>query len=76
MKLQTARKVMFAFACIGLVAWLVGKGNGIYLLRVGGLGFLAASLLINLLFLRCPACRRYLGRDEGEYCPHCGHRLD
>lgn len=44
----------------------------------GILGILSAagSLLVNLIFWRCPKCGRWLGRDSRSFCTHCGAPLD
>ena len=41
---------------------------------------LAIALLIvfagvELFMNRCPHCDRFLGRDWGRFCPHCGERV-
>ena len=35
------------------------------------LTFLAVELLLN----RCPHCGRYLDRNWGHFCQHCGERI-
>lgn len=42
---------------------------------IGGL-LLAAGLAIQLFAIRCPECGAHLPTFPGEYCKHCGNRLD
>lgn len=41
------------------------------------IGFIAIilALVFCLLFYRCHACGKFLGRDKVEYCPHCGSKI-
>ncbi|HPG73918.1 MAG TPA: hypothetical protein PLM49_06465 [Bacteroidales bacterium] len=37
---------------------------------------LAAPALPRLVsVLRCPACKKWMGRDVGKFCPNCGVKL-
>lgn len=38
---------------------------------VAFVGFLAVEVFMN----RCPHCERYLGRNWGQFCQHCGERI-
>ena len=42
---------------------------------IGGL-LLAAGLVIWIFVIRCPECGAHLPAVPGEYCKHCGNRLD
>lgn len=33
-------------------------------------------LPFELIFNRCPHCGKYLGRQIGRYCRHCGKELE
>lgn len=36
-----------------------------------------ASIVLRILFNRCPSCGGYLGRWIGfDYCKHCGEKLE
>ncbi len=36
---------------------------------------LAAFCAVDFFMNRCPHCDRYLGRDWGLFCQHCGGRI-
>lgn len=36
----------------------------------------AAGVVLSLHWMRCPHCGRWLERNDGEYCRHCGKRID
>lgn len=47
-----------------------------------GLVFLMLAIVLLIVFAgvelfmnRCPHCDRFLGRDRGLFCPHCGERI-
>ena len=76
MSLKTVLKVLQAgtvLVILCLVAYSITR-VGILIWVAWGLAFVVGGLW--LVFGRCPHCRRYLGRAEGSYCPHCGHKLD
>ena len=64
--------------------WLVISGVCLYLvdmlllwlplLCVGG-GLMLAGTIVLVIFWRCPGCRKLLGREDVNYCPHCGRAL-
>lgn len=39
------------------------------------LPLLIPLLLANYAVWRCPACDRFLGRGDPQFCPHCGVQL-
>ena len=40
-------------------------------------GAIAFSCLIpHFLYNKCPHCGKQLGRNEGDFCQHCGKRID
>ena len=42
-----------------------------------GLGLMAAALIRDGIFWRCPCCGKYLDRNFfASYCPRCGEELD
>lgn len=76
MKLKTVKLlevvlIGLAFLCLAL---LYMKESTFF----GVLGVLSAvgSLLVNLVFWRCPKCGKWLGRDSKKFCTHCGAPLD
>ncbi len=67
-----------------LAIWLMISGVCLYLvdmlllwvplLFVGG-GLMLAGTIVLVIFWRCPGCRKLLGREDVNYCPHCGRAL-
>lgn len=43
---------------------------------VPAFGDLIALIYLNQKWWRCPNCGKWLGSDMGEYCRHCGGKLD
>ena len=75
MKLKTAERLLALCCGLMILCFLFcGKDRRAALL---GIVFAFAGLILWLLFGRCPACGRYLGRiSSGQYCPHCGQKLN
>lgn len=77
MKLPLAEKLMKvligAMVACAVLAHCVQATAGVLL--VVTIILLLAVLVVYFVFLRCPACGRLLGRDRGEFCPHCGAKL-
>lgn len=46
--------------------------------RTAGIVLVLLSAPLAFTLLRCPCCRKYLGNHYkyGEYCPHCGKKLE
>ena len=64
--------------------WLVISGVCLYLvdmlllwvpLLFAGGGLMLAGTIVLVIFWRCPGCRKLLGREDVNYCPHCGRAL-
>ena len=41
---------------------------------LGGL-LLAAGLVLDVVWIRCPHCGTWLGKYPGEYCSSCGEKI-
>lgn len=37
-----------------------------------GMGLVLLSAVVWWVFYRCPQCHEQLGRENPQYCPHCG----
>ena len=37
---------------------------------------MVVAISINILFYRCPYCKKHLGKSQGMYCPHCGKLVE
>ena len=35
-----------------------------------------SCLIPHTLFNKCPHCGTLFGRNEGQYCQHCGEKID
>ncbi len=44
-----------------------------YLLACTFLAALALPRLVSVL--KCPACKKWMGRDVGKFCPNCGVKI-
>lgn len=42
---------------------------------IGGLIFMIFAGIIDIIFNRCSACGKYLGRVRVNYCRNCGKKL-
>ena len=75
MKLKTA-KIIF---CIGgilmfllFVLYFLTQSRA-FLIAAIVMAF--ADLIFWIRFGRCPTCGKYLGKNSGEYCSHCGEKI-
>ena len=77
MKLTLRQKeyVDAAILAAGILIMLAGRIGPVMLLLVGFLAMLGAVVL-HMCWWRCPHCGQFLGRDKGEYCQHCGKKID
>ncbi len=76
MKLKQVKYLIYALggACILMVALLGLTNSQVFLWLT--LVLAVAAVAVSLVWWRCPYCGEHLGRDVGEYCSHCGRRLD
>ena len=67
-----------------LAIWLMIPGVCLYLayrlllwlpLLCVGTGLILAGIIVWVIFWRCPGCRKFLGREDVNYCPHYGRAL-
>lgn len=45
-------------------------------LFICGLIVLLSCMIPDFLFNKCPHCGRHLGKNAGNYCQHCGEKLE
>ena len=80
MKLKTLKHVVIAAYSIAVICLLVISAGVTALAGVilGCIAFaaLVASLILWLVFGRCPYCGKFLWHMRGEYCPHCGNKME
>ena len=74
MNVRKAQKLRNALLLIGIVIMLAAY---IYEpLMIVGIIVAFSCLIPHFLFNKCPHCGNQLGRNEGNYCQHCGKSLD
>lgn len=73
---QKANTYSIIAALVFAVIALAGRyGSVTVLLPIGVAGMLCA-VGFKVVFYRCPACGKYLGRAVVKHCPHCGEKID
>lgn len=78
MKLKTKKTII---AVSGLILCAFAVFTFIYAplpkLQYGILiGAFVAHIVLNLIWLRCPYCSKYIRRLDQNYCAYCGRELD
>lgn len=76
LKPQQVKKLTEGAAILAVVLVLFGYWLDLIFLAVPGLLLMIAAVVLNTVLYRCPACGKHLGRDGGDFCRHCGARLD
>lgn len=74
MNVRTARNLKDILLLVGIILMLCDNIFAPFLI-IGGIITLF-GIIVYFLYVKCPYCKRQLGRDDGEYCPHCGRALD
>ena len=76
MKLKTVKGLYLVELGVGLIITLIGGTifHNETVIWIGG-GIMIAGIVFHLIFYRCPHCRRYLFRNNGEFCQFCGKSL-
>ena len=74
MKLSLRQKeyVDAAILIAGILIMLAGHG----ILVLAGTLVTFGALALHIYWWRCHHCGQFLGRDKGEYCQHCGKKID
>lgn len=75
MTLRQKKKLLPVLYMIGLAVLLMDTGIGSVGLAVLGVVLLAVALPLNLVWMRCPECGKWLGRDLGNFCKTCGAQI-
>ncbi len=77
MKLRTVKTVFFCLTIVGFLLYLPARALELSVLLVIAAVCFLAALIIQLIFWKCPACGRHLGRGLwAKYCKYCGKELD
>lgn len=78
--MRRARRARGAMWCLMIPGFLLAilfllLGKKYIALWLIGCGLMMASLILNIVFWRCPDCGKHLGPANAEYCPYCGRFL-
>ena len=77
LKPKKVRKIRNGLGIAGaVIAWLGALTEGPTAVMILGVLLLLASTAFHLIFYRCPYCGAHLDRSTGEYCPHCGRKME
>lgn len=70
-KAQKLRNYLFA---IGIVLMLFSSVSDI-IFAIGAVVTIS-GVIPDILYNRCPRCKKLLGRNEAHFCQHCGGKID
>lgn len=74
MKARDAQKLRDLLLLAGFIIMLAS-----YLLKpifIIGLIVAISCLIPDFLYNKCPHCKKRLGRNEAQFCQHCGGKID
>ena len=74
--LKQVRAIVLGTWGIGLLLYLAAGWVQSLWLSVLGIVVVLGALVFQLIAYRCPHCGRFLGRNAGAFCHHCGGSLD
>ena len=74
-RLRRADLLRGSIAALMVVLAMVAQGNPGPVPLVLALIVMVAFLWVEFSMNRCPHCGRYLGRNWGQFCQHCGERV-
>lgn len=79
-KMKPKRASIYALVilAVGAIIALVGIDFLEDTPAICGIGFLimASSLIFRAMFCRCPHCDHLLNPMDGDFCPHCGKKIN
>lgn len=74
MKARDAQRLRDLLLLAGFIIMLAS-----YLLKpifIIGLIVAISCLIPDFLYNKCPHCKKRLGRNEAQFCQHCGGKID
>ena len=74
MKAKEAQKLRNILLAAGFITMLAGYIWDPFLII--GLAVAFSCLIPHSLYNKCPHCGKQLGRNEGDFCQHCGGKID
>lgn len=69
-------KFSWIMIATGLIIGLVGALINIAAISFTGVGIMIISIILRLIFFRCPHCGKFLDRSTGDFCPDCGENVN
>lgn len=75
MTLRQKQKLVAVLTGIGIAVLLMDTVIGSIGLAILGVVVLVTALILNLVWLRCPECGKWLDRDPGNFCKICGAQI-
>lgn len=77
LKPRQAYWISLAVVAVGALVALFGANvEEPEIIVLVGIAVMFAGGIFHFIFYRCPHCNAYLDRSYGEFCPHCGKKLD
>ncbi len=70
--------LVIVVAVLGCIVVLAGGMLENDLAKSAGVVLVLSVLALEIIFFRCPSCKRWLGRSfrPGKHCPHCGEIIE
>ncbi|MBQ7896480.1 MAG: hypothetical protein IJ364_08020 [Oscillospiraceae bacterium] len=75
MKVRDAQKLRDVLFIAGIAVMLAAYIFGTVCSIIGAV-VAFSGLIPHFLYNKCPHCGRQLGRNDGDYCQHCGGAID
>ena len=72
MDYRKARILQYILFFGGAAAGFIGALAEIGVITLIAMGAMFGSIIVWMVFYRCPHCHEGLGRGTPKYCPHCG----
>lgn len=72
MTLRQKQGLILLLTVVGLVLALWHPN---VVVMAAGIMLLLAASLLYLVWIRCPECGKWLDRDPGNFCKHCGAQI-
>lgn len=74
MKVRDARKLRNILVIVGVMIMLAGRWyEPIFFL---GIIVTLSCMIPDFLYNKCPHCKKHLGKNAGQFCQHCGGKID
>ena len=74
MKVKSARVLTVIILIVGMI--ITQLANLYEPFRTIGVIVVLSCLIPAFLYNRCPYCKKYLGKSDGDFCPYCGKEIE